>query len=226
MFDQLWASMEESTDPSLLAGLKLHTRRWIQNPGYEAPSTGNTALNRAVRSQNKIGWTNFFRGYISNKFLSQQRNYLIQQDKRNALPLASDWGTQLIQTLWQIADNIWTLRCQQLHGEDAFADPEEKRKAMSWLKALYNCQNEVRPQDKFLFARPFKEWQLTSAKTIINWCRQVKISLRKWKIVDANALLAAHRPIYEYFLTSDSPDAGTNAGLSPGIEESANQTQT
>ncbi len=81
-------------------------------------------------------------------------------------------------------------------------------------------------KDRFLFAKPLEEWQQMSAKTILCWYQQVKKLLRKQKIIDANELLAAHRPIYEYFVQMDLAIKEANNGLSHGIEDSPNHIES
>ncbi len=180
-----------------------------------------------ICSQNRIGWTHFTRGRLSVQWIKYQERYFAIQEKNNPKSLAYEWGVQVIKGLLEIADNIWTFRCQQLHEEaGVFHDPEEKRKALDCLRALYRRQNEVSQQDRFLFARPYEDWQQSASSTIMSWCKQVKQSLRKRKIIDAKALLAAHRPIYEYFTLEDPPDAGTNAGFGLGTGAASNQIES
>ncbi len=140
--------------------------------------------------------------------------------------MAQELGAQVIRGLLKVADKIWTYRSQQLHGEEVHRDPKEKHKALSQLQSLYNRQHEVSQQDKLLLTKPLQEWKQTASKTIVNWCMQVKKSLRKQKIVDAKVILAAHHPIYEYFPQLDPLDKGTNDGLSLKSEESTNEIES
>ncbi len=225
VFEELWRNMEKETDPGLLQMIKQHFRWWVQTPDYEAPVSRSAGFPAILRSQNKIGWTNFTRGRISIGFIKHQSQFYRSQEKANPESRAMEWGARLIKNLLETADKIWTYRCRQLHGEDTRYDPEEKCKAMERLWALYRRQHEASQHDSCLFTRPLEDWQQSSAKTITAWCVQVKKSLRKRQIVEANALLAKHRPIYEYFLQRDPPGAKANPGLTPGTGNSPNQTE-
>ncbi len=131
-FDELWQKLEKTTDPILLEAMKKHIKRWIQNPQYMAMARGS-ALQSVVLAQNRIGWTNFLHRHIFSQFIKNQQDLYTQQGKNTPDLLAFEWGVHFIKSIWGIADEIWTLRCQQLHVPEELADPVEHCKTFARL---------------------------------------------------------------------------------------------
>ncbi len=143
-------------------------------------------------------------GRLSHKFILHQRRFYLDQEKQDMDTLALDWGVLLLTSLFEIADRIWTRRCHKLHGEDVFVDPEKTKGDGPAQSAI--CQTKQSKQQGFLsVCKAIGGVTTNGSKDDHSLVSPGGKIITQTKIINANELLATHRPIYEYFVQKDLP---------------------
>jgi hypothetical protein len=121
-----------------------YLRAWVEQSEFPNTMIQNAALRRALEHQETIGWDNFMRGFISNKF--QQ---IVNASR--GIPLneyeSLKWMANMIKLLWTHELDHWNIRNRTVHSTTA----EEKNqiirgKLLEEANELYAWQADISDQ--------------------------------------------------------------------------------
>ena len=123
-----------------------------------------SALDKAIVSQNLIGWKYAFRGYLSNRWIDA---YASEFPKVPPHQIRQRWGRQVIRSIWVFGETMWLDRNKALHKN------ESKDIAESAIDArichLYLSQEEFAAGDRVLFNLPLEARLHTSLNSRKHW---------------------------------------------------------
>jgi hypothetical protein len=115
-------------------------------------------IKAALKEQNEIGWTNFYKGHISKK-----REQVQQQHYQRTKPKKADthqWATSIISAMWQGLLLLWEDRNNDQHGRDNIEQVgKEREKLLKKIDQLYTQKESIDPEDRRLYHTPVEKWQ-------------------------------------------------------------------
>lgn len=117
LYSLLKKLLQINTSIHILATIEKYLSELLKIPSlskYVPPTTPpNADLDHAIRHQNIVGWENFFRGFISNKWETANTSY---QNTQNNSKL-SQWSTNLTKYVLDCHLDIWRNRNETVHGK-------------------------------------------------------------------------------------------------------------
>ena len=122
----------------------------------------------ALKEQNAIGWTNFYKGRISKKWEQVQ-----QQHYQRTKPKKTDthrWATSIISAMWQGLLLMWEDRNNDQHGRDNIEQiGKEREKLLQKIDQLYTQKESIDPEDRRLYHKPVDKWKEETNKKLREW---------------------------------------------------------
>jgi hypothetical protein len=101
----------------ILTGIKkIWQGDYSQVTNHEISFTPERTTKRALDDQNKIGWSNFYRGRVALKWQTAQQEYY--SDKFKKYQDTNQWTTAIITTVWYGFLQLWESRKDDKHGRD------------------------------------------------------------------------------------------------------------
>lgn len=149
-------------------------------PNFPYHPQHHEPIRHAFEHQSEIGWDEFLRGRISNKW-----GPIIQQYYRNmnlgARRNCTTWEVQTIHATWHIFLNTWQARNNLLHGAN---DTENKAIRLidmdQQIRNAYRLdQNQVAPIHQGLFTSLTETLNL-NFNTKINWLHSIRSAKSAW----------------------------------------------
>jgi hypothetical protein len=117
-------------------------------------------IQTALREQNAIGWTNFYKGHMSKKWEQVQ-----QQHYNRAKPKKSDthwWATSIISGMWQGLLLMWKDWNDDQHRRDSIESAAKERATLlKKIHQLYTQKESINPEDRWLYqekSEKIREW--------------------------------------------------------------------
>jgi hypothetical protein len=115
--------------------------------------TPQGTLNQALQDQNKIGWTNFYKGRLSKKWEQVQKAHYSNTKATKADPYK--WETLVITAMWEGFLQMWENRNNDQHGRDTTdAISKEREKLLKKTRQLYEQKESIDPEDQRLYHKP------------------------------------------------------------------------
>jgi hypothetical protein len=161
----------------LTQALQTNLSFWTAHPTIQPPTAHltNTDLRNAMKDQSKIGWGNFFKGWISTKIqqlVNEKRTEQLNQFEKIR------WTCEIINIVWESERDHWNHRNKDKHGHTQ--EEEEKIKRDNLLKEahevfLLKAQIEPRYRSKL-----FQSWNRIKSKRSANleiWIETTKQSV-------------------------------------------------
>ena len=116
--DDLWRQLiRTNTAPEIIQAIKSISISWHSESPVQIPSNRSTPLlrsiRRAIKSQSKLGFQNFFRGVISVKWSRAQARFCKQSKKK----FSPAWSKHLTTSLIKYAHTMWKSRCAVVQAE-------------------------------------------------------------------------------------------------------------
>jgi len=186
----LYSSLEDlvhaHTSIHILQALEEHLTQFLAIPTKNKfnPTTSNadTSLHirRAIQHQNIIGWENFTRGYISNKWAKIQQSMTttdIKYRKRN------DWNTTLVKTVLSLHQKIWQHRNQDIHGNTiAEARALARQNICQWVHDLYKHPPRLAKRYPPITNIPIEQRLRKTTQQLTDWLTRVdhQQKVTKW----------------------------------------------
>ncbi len=126
-----------------------------------APSTiavPDTDEARAVAAaQEAIGWTELWKGRLSNEWSKMQQKHLGAFDRKKN---GQTWTITMAQTILEGWLDLWECRNGERHGRDAQTRAEAQRQqALRELELLYAWKGHVMPRHDWILAKPIEQRQ-------------------------------------------------------------------
>jgi hypothetical protein len=122
-------------------------------------------IKAALKEQNGIGWTNFYKDCISKKWEQVQ-----QQHYQRTKPKKADihrWATSIISAMWQGLLLLWEDQSNDQHGRDNIKQVgKEREKLLQKIDQLYTQKESIDPEDRRLYHTPVEKWQDKTNKKI------------------------------------------------------------
>ena len=114
----LWKTINSArTAPEITSSIKNIVTAWHNQHPPPLPPKSPCALaksvRKAVKTQKKIGFSNFFRGIISVKWSASQKKYC----KLNKIKYNKTWSKKLTSSLLHYAHTLWKSRCSIVQAE-------------------------------------------------------------------------------------------------------------
>ena len=112
----LWNNLNKhNTSPDILKSIKALSQQWHQMQPVIIPPKQSIPkpLRRAIKSQKKLGISNFFRGIISIKWSKAQQKFCIA----NKTKFNPSWPKHLSTALLKYAHTMWKSRCDIVQAE-------------------------------------------------------------------------------------------------------------
>jgi hypothetical protein len=112
---QLKSMLDEyKMDPAVTRVMMAHTTAWLDQstpPGTQwLMDNPSTTLVAATKAQKNIGWDNFFKGRLSEKWTFVYNYILETTDHGLKHPTAEKWGEKIFEITWQFVLNCWNIR--------------------------------------------------------------------------------------------------------------------
>ena len=137
-------------------------------------------LNIIHRSQNRIGWNNFFRGYITVHMEKMQEVYLKQKGDETPFLSAQRWGNSLASLVVTHYRNAWKNRCDALAliNDDTL---QQRRREMACEKLL-QLQHKwwvLLHKDRYLLNQDEYWLQRAPYANVQMWINQIEAALTR-----------------------------------------------
>ena len=134
------------------------------------PDSFLTLLQQASTAQSTIGWHNFLRGRLANKWYEAHDVYHKERNLHSAYS-STTIAPNLVLQLWDISRQFWYQRNEAVHGISP-QDIREKQSALlkQKLREAYSTHDQFNPQDQqILFSLPLEERLSTTLKAQLHW---------------------------------------------------------
>jgi hypothetical protein len=161
-----------STDPALRALLLKGFTAWLSGCDDFELEEFPTEIREVAKSQQRIGWRQWFNGRVSRQWDIAQTAYT------NRLPpghpgkrkTPSQWTVIMVKEVWNRWRELWQLRNEIVHGKDVFMAEEIRRgKLHAELREVYTRRQELEPQVENLLFRSINEHLNLTTTAIHNW---------------------------------------------------------
>ena len=127
---------ERETAPRLQKTFSKVLDAWRMNRRiYLRDLIKNTAIQDAVREQNKIGWDNFILGRWSLKWQRIQKNYYASINSKRSV---KRWAAAIIHKLIMIVWDLWSFRNKLVHGPKGIEESERHKELNSKIEEEYS----------------------------------------------------------------------------------------
>jgi len=112
-------------------------------------------MNEILRDQNKIGWHNFIHGKWSNKWVAQQREFLLKHDSKRS---CKRWATAIIHKMFMVSWDMWEHRNGILHTASSYHYQQKRRSLDQNIKQEYRKgTHRLSQDDRKLLDKPLIE---------------------------------------------------------------------
>ena len=184
-FDSLLKSLH--TQPTLRRRLICVTQQWLHNHQISAPKglTGfPKIINKAIREQKRISFSNLFRGVLVTRWEKIQQKHL--SSIKNTLPKqfqqASYWSHQITLFLLKQTHHLWKIRCETVQIEQHHTSEEMFRNSLlSQRTYLQQHKWQLRAIDRYLLNKTDKFFKITSKTNLYLWKARIELALRTKK---------------------------------------------
>jgi hypothetical protein len=180
------------TNPHLSDILRHGILLWFSHAHYD-PATVPQQFRLLVQEQNAIGWHHIFRGKLSKEWSRHQARHLARREQPDIKKSGNQWSRSVICHFLQRWLQLWKLRNNSRHGEDAETVAIALRaQVLRELHQVYSFRHDIIPRDQDLFY-PTVELHIAahpSTSVIQNW-----LSTNRSLIV-ASAKEASRRAIH------------------------------
>ncbi len=177
-----WLEMDGTTHPELLCWIPKYILMRNDKPfsqlGHMSPR-----MHSLTESQDKIGWRNFTKGYISTHFCEIQNFHLTMT---SSYLNGTDWTKQFISKILQITHLQWIYSNILLHNK---SQGYIRNKQSEDLPQEINKLSDLRPEDipkssRFLLEINFTELTLSYIKMQAYWTLAVLAALMAKQLED------------------------------------------
>ncbi len=135
----------------------------------ELSFTPSETIQQAITEQQAIGWTNFYRGRISTKWMDAQQEHA-RQNTHQGNQDTVQWASQITTTMWHGFLQIWEERKQDQHGRESSQQQATLRRTLLLkVDQLYSKIHTFDEEDKRIFSKPVAHWEQSSNKDIQDW---------------------------------------------------------
>jgi hypothetical protein len=163
--------------------------------------TPHGILYNALKEQNAIGWTNFYKGRLSKKWQQIQHAQFHGKKGENADP--QRWATSLISAMWQGFLQMWEDQNNDQHGRDSNeATAKEREKLLQKTKQLYELKDKIDPEDRRLYHKPVAQWENETNRQIREWINLAEPLTKNHKKTTRNRKVDPRQPLIMSFFTS------------------------
>ena len=118
-----------------------------------------------LKSQQRIGWFNFLKGYPSKHWCTHQDRYS-QKMFLKKKPGSDNWLAHVFQYIYQHLYSRWKHRNSQLHGNDNYYN---KQLLLRRIEGLYALKPSMHTQDHHCFNTPLSDWEQKSLSELQTW---------------------------------------------------------
>ena len=136
---------------------------------HELSFSADPDITAAIDEQEKIGWINFYRGRISQKWNVTQDNH----NKNNPNTSNHDifqWATKIVTTMWHGFLLLWEERKQDQHGRDKIQQTATLRQnLLKRTRQLYSKIHLYDNEDKRFFTTTLEQWEQATNNAIQDW---------------------------------------------------------
>ena len=122
--------------------------------------------------QSKIGWNNFFRRYITQKWGRRQSRYFSEIEPKNKKYSGKRWTKSLFAFLWKHMHQRWIDRCAKLHDPASEGGGRLHAELVHRIMAMYELKERVNRFDQAIFAIPLQDRLLLSTRQLKIWATQ------------------------------------------------------
>jgi hypothetical protein len=134
------------TREDLKISLEMSLNFWIAHPLTQPPSAQivNPEVRTAIKGQSKVGWGNFFKGFITTKL-----QHLINEQRDGPLNQFEQiwWTCNIIDIVWESQNKHWTHRNRDKHGNTPGEEGKIKRDALlKQAHELYQLKSQIDPK--------------------------------------------------------------------------------
>jgi hypothetical protein len=159
----VWEKWKVPTN--VINAIKGSIQFWITHPTSSPPYLHviNQELQDALKDQARIGWNNFFKGFIATKF--QAIANWAREGPLNAFEQIR-WTCEIIKSIWAGEHDHWTLRNKDRHGHTPEEEAETKReKLLQQAQELFLLKEQI---DQTYRTKMFPTWQRIQSKRTNN----------------------------------------------------------
>ncbi len=157
--------------------LHAHLSQWLQwNLDPKVPLTLlkedthlHGLLNRAVNDQQRIGWSQMWRGYLSMAWTEA----FMHERKCIFVTAHQQWTKHAITALWNTVDLFWTHCNQVLKAKEHLAQQIRESPMDTQIRNMYNQKGDFAATDKEIFTYPLVEMLNQSARWNRYWLARI-----------------------------------------------------
>ena len=126
---------QQHTYKQITQTIKKNILNWMNNEPQTqqqlppSPKSYEVLLHQAEQEQNKIGWNNFLKGWMSKKWAEAQQEYYKARNQydetiNNKYHNGLTWSKKVIQIIQQIAFETWKFRNKDIYGHSKEEEQE------------------------------------------------------------------------------------------------------
>ena len=166
------------TAPDITTSIKTIMTAWHnqQSPPLppKAPCSIAKSTRKAIKSQKKLGFSNFFRGIISVKWSTSQKKYC----KQNKLKYNKAWSKRLTTSLLKYTHTLWKSRCSIVQAEKIGTMEAHYREiAYSLYLQHKNFPHHLMYNHRHLLRKKPSFFHLSHITSVQMWYRKMLTSL-------------------------------------------------
>ena len=136
----------------------------------------NKYVDRVFREQEKIGFDNMMRGFLTQRFAAVQDKYYRDNKLDGRYHNGQRWTQRLITALHDFLTTMWNFRCEQVQQKEAGTlDVRMRERAHQLLYKLKNKPWAIQYEDRHLIQR--QDFVQSTNQDILNWTRRIENSM-------------------------------------------------
>jgi hypothetical protein len=139
----------------------------------EPNATGQLDLDRCIRDQSKIGWSQIYKGRIATSMTQFMEQHYRDNNQDNWQYSGESWTRKLIQCLWDALLALWKQRNDIIHDTQLEKKSiQQKRKLEARIDRCYTFHDELPIQDRSkIFYKSKEEILQEDPRYITAWLR-------------------------------------------------------
>ena len=145
----------------------------------------------AFSSQTCLGWHNFYRGLVSDKWKKIKYRYYVEIDTKDIYAV-DKWARNLVYSLIEYVRLMWKERCDIVAAErDASYEGRQRRQLQAFCKYLQLHPDMIPQYQRSLIMRDDRYFQSQPLNNLLMWKRKIGIILDP-TIIDQRNKLTSH----------------------------------
>jgi len=193
---------KKQTPHNFHATIVIAIENWVRDQAPLESTLASPAVHKLIHSQRQIGWTRFFRGFLSKQWQDYLEYELNHNDEAPASPHFDydQFFCGLIKVMWEAQSSFWTEFHQHLRQHQRESQtPTKIEEYKTEIHYLYSLRGQVLPQhrDGYFPQRLSDFLDHSSPSQLQTYITNYKPAIRK-SIKEANQRATNSKRIYHF----------------------------